>query len=153
MSRLLMTPIEVKNNLKENVRNIQKSPNGDFLWRCLPWRIFGTILMNSLHNSFTAHLGLPFFLSKCILLTGPSLVSACTSPLILALRVDSPDRQLQWRDSGGTVASMCPWHLKPLSPRCHKNKIQQQILRGSTVWFPTLKMDLSFFHSNKKIRR
>ena len=59
--------------------------------------------MNSLNYSFTAHLGLPFFLARCILLTGLRLISACTSPLIRALRFDSPDWQPQWRDSGGTV--------------------------------------------------
>ena len=28
------------------------------------YRIFGTVLMNFLNNSFTAHLGLPFFLGQ-----------------------------------------------------------------------------------------
>ena len=59
--------------------------------------------MNFLNNSYTAHLGLHFFLVRHILLTGLSLIPVCTSPLIRALRFDSPDWQLQWRDTGGTV--------------------------------------------------
>ena len=51
-----------------------------------------------------AHLGLPFFLARCILLTGLSLIPAGTSPQIRALRFDSPDWQLQWQDTGGTVS-------------------------------------------------
>ena len=66
-------------------------------------RIFATVLMNFLNDCFTAHPGLPFFLVRHILLTGLSLIPACTSPLIRALRFDSPDWQLQWRDKGGTV--------------------------------------------------
>ena len=66
-------------------------------------RIFEAVLMNFLNDSFTAHLGLPFILVRHILLTGLSLIPACTSPLIRALRFDSPDWQHQWRDKGGTV--------------------------------------------------
>ena len=62
--------------------------------------------MNSINDSFTAHLGLAFFLARCILLTGLSLIPVCTSPLIRALRFDSPDWQLQWRDTGGTVGGL-----------------------------------------------
>ena len=52
-------------------------------------RIFGTVLINCLTNSFTAHhLGLPFFLARCILLNSLSQIPACTSPLIRGL--DSP---------------------------------------------------------------
>ena len=67
-------------------------------------RIFGTVLMIYLNDSFTAHSKLPFVLARCILLTGLSLIPACTSPLIRALRFDSTDWQLQWRDTGGTVS-------------------------------------------------
>ena len=74
-------------------------------------RIFDIVLMNSLHNSFTAHLGLPLFLARCILSTRLSLIPACTSPLFLALRFDSPDQQLQWREIGGTV--VCQRHKQP----------------------------------------
>ena len=66
-------------------------------------RIFGTVLMNFLNDSFAAHLGLPFFLVRHILLTGLSLIPVGTSPLIRALRFDSPDWQLQCQDKGGTV--------------------------------------------------
>ena len=68
-------------------------------------RIFGTVLKNSLNDSFTEHLGLPVFLARCILFTGLSLIPNCTSPLIRALIFDSPDWQLQWRDTGGTVSN------------------------------------------------
>ena len=58
----------------EGVRNIKKGPNGDFnkdgflfKKKC---RIFGTLLINSLNASFTAHLGLFFFPARCTLLTG-----------------------------------------------------------------------------------
>ena len=61
-------------------------------------------LMNFLNNSFTAYLGLPFFLAKNKLLTGLRLIPACTSPLIRAPRFDSPDWQLQWRDTGGVFS-------------------------------------------------
>ena len=40
MSRSLLTPILVKNNLQEGVRNIQRSQNTDFQRRWLPWRDF-----------------------------------------------------------------------------------------------------------------
>ena len=36
-------------------------------------RILGRVLMNSLHDSFTAHIRPPFYLDRCILLTGLSL--------------------------------------------------------------------------------
>ena len=62
--------------------------------------------MNSQNYSFTAHLGLTFFLARCILLTGLSLIPACTSPLIRALRFDSPDWQLQRRDTWVTVCRL-----------------------------------------------
>ena len=62
--------------------------------------------MNFLNKSFTAYLGLPFFLSICILLTGRSLIPACKPPLIWALRFDSPEWQLQWGDTGGTVRGL-----------------------------------------------
>ena len=80
--------------------------NGDGFLEEVFCRIFGTVLMKFPSDSFTAHLGLPFFLSRCILLTGLSLILACTSPRILALRLDSPDWQLQWWDTGGTVTSL-----------------------------------------------
>ena len=63
--------------------------------------------MNFLNNSFTAHLRLHFFLTRCILLTGLILIPACTSPLIRAQRFDSPDWQLQWQDTGGIVPHKC----------------------------------------------
>ena len=69
-------------------------------------RIFRTFLMNILNDSFTAHLGLPFFLARCILLTGVRLIQTCTSPLIRTLRFDSPDWQLQCGDTGGTVSRL-----------------------------------------------
>ena len=100
---LLLTPKEVKDNFEDCVRNIQKGPNGDFCGDgCLEeffYRIFGTVLITSLHNSFTAHLRLSFLLVICILSTGLSLILACTSPLSF----DSTDWQLQWQYTGGTV--------------------------------------------------
>ena len=51
-----------------------------------------------LQDSFTAHLQLPLFLARHILLTGLSQVSACTSPLIRTLRTDSADLQHQCND-------------------------------------------------------
>ena len=36
VSRQLLTLIEVKNNLREGVRNIKKKTNNDFQWRWLP---------------------------------------------------------------------------------------------------------------------
>ena len=77
--------------------------NGDGFLEEVVCRIFGTVLMNFLNDSFTAHLGLPCFLARCILLAGLSLIPACTSPITRTLRFDSPDWQLQWRDTGGTV--------------------------------------------------
>ena len=46
------------------------------------------------------------FLPSCILLTGLTLVSACRSPLIWALRVHSADWQHQGRDTGGIVRTL-----------------------------------------------
>ena len=76
---------------------------GDGFFEEVFCRIFETVLMNFLNDSFSSYLGLPFFLARCILLTGLSLIPACTSPLIQALRFDSPECQLQCRDTGGTV--------------------------------------------------
>ena len=107
MSRKLLTLIKVNNNLREGFRNIQKDQNGVFDWdgflEEVFCRIFGTFLINFLNDRFTAYLGLPFFLTRCKLMTGLSLIPACTSPLIRALRFDSPDWQLQWWDTDGTV--------------------------------------------------
>ena len=64
------------------------------------FRIFG---LNELSTQYTAHLGLPFFLARCIPSTGLNLITVYTSPQILVLRFDSPDQQPQWRDIGGTV--------------------------------------------------
>ena len=64
---------------------------------------FTSLHFTSLHFTAAAQLRLPLFLPSRLLSTGLSLVSACTSPLIRVLRVDSADRQPQWRDTGGTV--------------------------------------------------
>ena len=91
--------------------------NGDGFHEEVVGMIFGTVLMNFLNDSFTAHLGLPLFLARCILLTGLSLIPA------RALRLDSPDWQLQWRDTGGTVLPMNPTQ-NPCSGFCSSSKIQ-----------------------------
>ena len=67
------------------------------------FRIFRTVFMNYLYNSFIAQHKLPLFIARCIVLTSLSLIPACKSPLNRALRFDSSDQQLQWQDAGGRV--------------------------------------------------
>ena len=84
-----------------------KRPEWSFWLRWLPWRIFMQDIWNIPNDLSKIKLHwipcLPFFLARCILLTGLSLIQACTSTLIWALRFDSPYWQLQWGDTGGTV--------------------------------------------------
>ena len=126
-----MTLIKINNNFRKGVRNIRKGPNSVFDWdgflEEVFCRIFGTFLMNIFNDSFTAYRGLPLFLARCKLLTGLSLNPAGTSPLNLALRFDSPDWQLQWRDTGCTV--LC---------RVYHKKIKQIKINIIDLYYVTL---------------
>ena len=98
VSMWLLTPIKVKYNPKKGVRNIQKSKNCDFQRRWLPWNMsnlcYCCFKKVTLYTIASLHVS-DCLLARHILLTGLSLVSAWTSPLIQALIVDSADRQHQ----------------------------------------------------------
>ena len=123
-------------------RRRQEHPKAPKLWfskkmatlKCVLFVLLLFYKRYSLHDSLTSHLWPPLFLARCILFTGLSLVSACTLPLIRALRVYSANWQHQWRDTGGTVR-----HIDGESAISHKNLPDcHRILKWHVTPTPTL---------------